>query len=129
VVFVKFHDIDEVFLLGDQVVILGEGAASRRSAHPPRSSRRLPTSSAATFIGADRGKRAETSEVRLNGDILVDADGRAAGVLVGASGLVGAPGPVGAPGSIGNLQAAVTWLPQQRRDLIGQLIVAHLLIA
>jgi len=74
VVFVT-HDIDEAFLLGDQVVILRTGG--KVLANPI-------DEFVATFVGADRGKRSLHVENRGDGDIVVDETGRLAGVLVGS---------------------------------------------
>ena len=93
VVFVT-HDIDEAFLLGDQVVILEKGGRIAQVGSPTEILSAPANEFVATFIGADRGKRELSIRSTPNGDILVDADGRAAGVLVGAPGLIGNPGGV-----------------------------------
>jgi len=81
VVFVT-HDIDEAFLLGDQVVILEKGAKIAQLGSPAEILAHPASEFVASFIGADRGKRA----LRFEGDgttrVLVDGEGRAAGVLV-----------------------------------------------
>ena len=81
VVFVT-HDIDEAFLLGDQVVILEKGGRIAQVGSPTEILSAPATDFVATFIGADRGKRELSIRSSPSGDILVDADGRAAGVLV-----------------------------------------------
>jgi osmoprotectant transport system ATP-binding protein len=81
VVFVT-HDIDEAFLLGDQVVILEKGGRIAQVGSPTEILSAPATDFVATFIGADRGKRELRIRSSPSGDILVDADGRAAGVLV-----------------------------------------------
>jgi osmoprotectant transport system ATP-binding protein len=81
VVFVT-HDIDEAFLLGDQVIILEKGAVIAQAGSPKEILANPASGFVADFIGIERGKRA----LHLDGDVLVDGDGRAAGVLVnGAS--------------------------------------------
>jgi len=82
VVFVT-HDIDEAFLLGDQVVILEKGAKVAQIGSPDEILRNPASDFVAEFIGADRGKRALSVVATPNGSILVDGEGRAAGVLVG----------------------------------------------
>ena len=93
VVFVT-HDIDEAFLLGDQVVILEKGGRIAQVGSPTEIFSAPATDFVATFIGADRGKRALSIRNTPTGDILVDAEGRAAGVLVGDSDLMGDSGGV-----------------------------------
>ena len=82
VVFVT-HDIDEAFLLGDQVVILEKGGRIAQVGSPTEILAAPANEFVATFIGADRGKRALRIRNTPAGDILVDGEGRAAGVLVG----------------------------------------------
>ena len=84
VVFVT-HDIDEAFLLGDQVVILEKGGRIAQVGSPTGILSAPANEFVASFIGADRGKRALSIRTTPTGDILVDAEGRAAGVLVGES--------------------------------------------
>ena len=81
VVFVT-HDIDEAFLLGDQVVILENGARIAQQGHPKDILANPASDFVASFIGVDRGKR-RLSVDRLEGDeaLLVDGAGYAAGVL------------------------------------------------
>jgi len=83
VVFVT-HDIDEAFLLGDQVVILEKGAKIAQQGHPREILANPANDFVATFIGADRGKRrlAPSSETTGGDDVLlVDGTGYAAGVI------------------------------------------------
>ena len=56
VVFVT-HDIDEAFLLGDQVVILQVGAHIAQKGHPKEILADPANEFVADFIGAGRGKR------------------------------------------------------------------------
>ena len=81
VVFVT-HDIDEAFLLGDQVVILEKGARIAQIGSPSEIIANPASEFVATFIGAERGKRALSIRHTDHGPVLVDGDGNAAGVLV-----------------------------------------------
>jgi osmoprotectant transport system ATP-binding protein len=81
VVFVT-HDIDEAFLLGDQVVILEKGARVAQIGSPSEIMANPASDFVATFIGADRGKRALSIRRTDHGSVLVDGDGNTAGVLV-----------------------------------------------
>ncbi|HEV7566423.1 MAG TPA: ATP-binding cassette domain-containing protein [Microbacteriaceae bacterium] len=83
VVFVT-HDIDEAFLLGDQVVILETGGHIVQVGSPTEILSDPANDFVASFIGADKGKRALTIRKTPRGEILVDPEGRAAGVLVPA---------------------------------------------
>lgn len=86
VVFVT-HDIDEAFLLGDQVVILEKGARIAQVGSPSAILENPASEFVANFIGVDRGKRALSIKVTEHGSVLVDGDGRAAGVLVDGPGI------------------------------------------
>ncbi|WP_396668004.1 ABC transporter ATP-binding protein [Microbacterium sp. R86528] len=81
IVFVT-HDIDEAFLLGDQVVILEKGARLAQVGTPDEILQNPASDFVASFIGADKGKRALHVKRTANGEVLVDADGRTQGVLV-----------------------------------------------
>ena len=89
IVFVT-HDIDEAFLLGDQVIILEKGAKIAQKGTPEEILARPASDFVASFIGAERGKRRLTvsSGVQANGDdlVLVDAGGYAAGVIAAPDG-------------------------------------------
>jgi osmoprotectant transport system ATP-binding protein len=84
VVFVT-HDIDEAFLLGHQIVILQKGAGIAQKGSPKEILANPASDFVAEFIGADRGKRSLSIETIDGRDILVDADGRAAGILTEAA--------------------------------------------
>ncbi|MCU1513157.1 MAG: ATP-binding cassette protein [Microbacteriaceae bacterium] len=84
VVFVT-HDIDEAFLLGDQVVILETGGRIAQVGSPTEILSAPANEFVASFIGADKGKRALSIRKTPTGDVLVDSEGRAAGVLVKSS--------------------------------------------
>ncbi len=80
VVFVT-HDIDEAFLLGEQVVIFRTGGIVAQKGTPAEILSNPADDFVASFVGADRGKRALHIEQTPTGDVLVDSDGRTAGVL------------------------------------------------
>ena len=84
VVFVT-HDIDEAFLLGDQVVIFRKGGIVAQKGTPTEILANPADDFVASFIGADRGKRALHVETTAAGDVLVDSEGRPAGVLARSS--------------------------------------------
>lgn len=75
------HDIDEAFLLGDQVVIMQHGGKISQAASPAEILASPADDFVADFVGANRGKRAlHVTEVDGR-RLVVDADGRPAGVL------------------------------------------------
>jgi osmoprotectant transport system ATP-binding protein len=80
VVFVT-HDIDEAFLLGDQVVLLKKGAKIAQVGTPSEILENPADEFVADFIGADRGTRALTIKETPHGKVLVDSEGRTQGVL------------------------------------------------
>jgi osmoprotectant transport system ATP-binding protein len=82
IVFVT-HDIDEAFLLGDQVVILQKGAHIAQRGTPSEIIEAPADDFVASFIGADRGARAFRTKKTARGTVLVDGTGRTQGVLVG----------------------------------------------
>lgn len=81
IVFVT-HDIDEAFLLGDQVAILQPGAQIAQLGSPSEIIEHPASDFVASFIGAARGKRAMRIKQTPFGPVLVDAEGRTQGVLV-----------------------------------------------
>lgn len=81
VVFVT-HDIDEAFLLGDQVVILEKGAKIAQVGSPDEIIEKPASDFVAEFVGVDRGARALHLKQTSNGAVLVDGAGRTQGVLV-----------------------------------------------
>ncbi|MGH1548875.1 ABC transporter ATP-binding protein [Leifsonia poae] len=83
VVFVT-HDIDEAFKLGDQVVIFRKGGIVAQKGTPAEILADPADDFVASFVGADRGRRVLHVEQTPTGSVLVDSDGRAAGVLSGA---------------------------------------------
>jgi osmoprotectant transport system ATP-binding protein len=92
VVFVT-HDIDEAFLLGDQVVILQKGGVIVQKGSPTEILSSPANDFVADFIGATKGKRALRIDRRDGRDIVVDSEGRAAGVLVDGTDRGGAASP------------------------------------
>jgi osmoprotectant transport system ATP-binding protein len=80
IVFVT-HDIDEAFLLGDQIVILETGGRIVQTGTADEILAAPATEFVADFVGANRGKRALTEKRVGDRTVLVDGDGRAAGVL------------------------------------------------
>ena len=81
------HDIDEAFLLGDQVVILQKGSPTEILTAPANDF-------VADFIGATKGKRALHIDRRDGRDVVLDSEGRAAGVLVDGAPSGGDPRPL-----------------------------------
>ena len=82
VVFVT-HDIDEAFLLGDQVVILQKGAKIAQVGSPSEIIENPADDFVASFIGVDRGRRALTIKQTDRGPVVVDSEGRTQGAIVG----------------------------------------------
>ena len=82
IVFVT-HDIDEAFLLADQVVIFKKGGVVAQSGTPAEILANPADDFVASVIGADRGKRELYLQKRAgdNVTLIVDHDGRPAGVL------------------------------------------------
>lgn len=88
IVFVS-HDIDEAFLLGDQVIVLAQGGEIVQQGTPQEILANPATDFVANFIGADRGKRRlSVSSVSSRGDdrVLVDAGGYPVGVIAAPDG-------------------------------------------
>ena len=83
IVFVT-HDLDEAFRIGDRVVILRPGGRIAQVGTPQEILADPADDFVASFVGADRGTRTLHVEHVDGRDVVVDADGRAAGVLAGA---------------------------------------------
>jgi osmoprotectant transport system ATP-binding protein len=81
VVFVT-HDIDEAFLLGDQVVILQKGAQIAQVGSPSEIIENPADEFVESFIGAEKGKRALHLKETPRGTVVVDAEGRTQGAIV-----------------------------------------------
>jgi osmoprotectant transport system ATP-binding protein len=105
VVFVT-HDIDEAFLLGDQVIILEKGAKIAQKGSPEEILANPASDFVANFIGAERGKRRLTvnSAVAGSGDdvVLIDAGGYAAGVISAPGGQLASANPSPKSRSVSN---------------------------
>ncbi|WP_223690391.1 ABC transporter ATP-binding protein [Leifsonia poae] len=84
VVFVT-HDIDEAFRIGTQVVIFRKGGIVAQRGTPAEILANPADEFVASFVGVERGKRALHIQRTPTGDVLVDSEGRAAGVLAGAA--------------------------------------------
>ena len=84
IVFVT-HDVDEAFLLGDQVVILEKGARVAQIGSPSEIIENPASDFVADFIGVQRGARALRAKHTRQGTVLVDSAGRTQGVLVEGS--------------------------------------------
>ncbi|MBF4615251.1 ABC transporter ATP-binding protein [Curtobacterium sp. VKM Ac-1376] len=105
VVFVT-HDIDEAFKLGDQVVILKKGGEVAQQGTPAQILAEPADDFVANFIGAARGRRALRVEQTPAGPVVVDGEGRAAGVLTGPAQVVDAAAAVPQP-RLGAAEAGV----------------------
>jgi osmoprotectant transport system ATP-binding protein len=81
IVFVT-HDIDEAFLLGDQVVILQKGARTAQVGTPEEILSAPADDFVSSFVGADKGRRALHLRRTDAGTIVVDGEGRPQGALV-----------------------------------------------
>ena len=95
VVFVT-HDIDEAFLLGDQVVILQVGARIAQQGHPKEILANPANEFVADFIGAGRGKRRLSVDTGVSAAaddyLLVDSSGYAAGLIEAPGGVLAGVG-------------------------------------
>ncbi|KQV75167.1 ABC transporter ATP-binding protein [Aeromicrobium sp. Root344] len=80
IVFVT-HDIDEAFLLGDQVVILKKGGEIAQVGSPADILAKPANDFVSSFIGLDKGRRTLHVEERNGTRIVVDESGKATGVL------------------------------------------------
>jgi osmoprotectant transport system ATP-binding protein len=80
IVFVT-HDIDEAFLLGDQVVILKKGAEVAQVGSPADILAKPADDFVRSFVGLDKGHRKLHVEDRDGTRIVVDETGKATGVL------------------------------------------------
>ena len=80
IVFVT-HDIDEAFLLGDQVVILKKGGVVAQVGAPADILAHPADDFVRSFIGLDKGHRELRVEERDGVRVVVDGTGKAAGVL------------------------------------------------
>ncbi|WP_460529662.1 ABC transporter ATP-binding protein [Humibacter ginsengiterrae] len=81
VVFVT-HDIDEALLLGHQIVIFKPGGIVAQVGTPEQILAHPADEFVTRFVGADRGKRVLHLRPESGRAVVVDGDGRPAGVLV-----------------------------------------------
>jgi osmoprotectant transport system ATP-binding protein len=105
IVFVS-HDIDEAFLLGDQVVVLERGGHIVQQGTPTEILANPATEFVATFIGAERGKRrlVVSGSTPASGDdrVLVDGGGYPVGVIAAPGGLLASGDPSPKSRSVSN---------------------------
>jgi len=80
IVFVT-HDIDEAFLLGDQVVILKKGGVVAQVGTPADILAAPADDFVRSFVGLDRAHRTLRVAEQNGRSVVTDADGRAVGVL------------------------------------------------
>ncbi len=80
IVFVT-HDVDEAFLLGDQVVILETGARIAQRGTPEEIIARPASDFVANFIGETGSQRSLRQKTSNGVTVLVDSDGRIVGRL------------------------------------------------
>ena len=80
IVFVT-HDIDEAFLLGDQVVILKKGGEIAQVGTPADILADPADDFVRSFVGLDRARRSLQISEQHGRSVVTDADGRALGVL------------------------------------------------
>jgi len=80
IVFVT-HDVEEAFLLGDQVVILQQGGEVAQVGTPAEILAAPANEFVSSFVGLDRGRRTLRVEEIAGRRVVLDADGRPAGVL------------------------------------------------
>jgi osmoprotectant transport system ATP-binding protein len=80
IVFVT-HDIDEAFLLGDQVVILKKGGEVAQVGTPADILSHPADAFVRSFVGLDKGHRQLHVEERDGVSVVVDGTGKATGVL------------------------------------------------
>ncbi len=78
----RSHDIDEALLLGHQIVITRAGGAIAQIGSVDGVLANPADEFVANSIGANRGKRSLRAVSTDHGDIVVDDEGHAAGLLV-----------------------------------------------
>ena len=102
------HDIDEAFLLGDQVVILDKGARIVQVGSPSEIIENPADDFVASFIGADRGRRALHLKETPHGTVVVDSEGRTQGAIVAEA--EKSDGPLAGPdaAALGAVQSGLT---------------------
>ena len=75
------HDVDEAFLLGDQVAVLRAGGVLAQVGTPEELLSKPADEFVADFVGADASRRQLRSVERNGSRVVVDADGRPLGTL------------------------------------------------
>ena len=75
------HDIDEAFLLGDQVVILKQGGLVAQAGSPSEILAAPANDFVRSFVGLDKGRRKLHVEEQNGANVVVDDTGKVAGVL------------------------------------------------
>ena len=80
IVFVT-HDIDEAFLLGDQVVILKQGGLVAQAGSPSEILAAPANDFVRSFVGLDKGRHKLHVEEQNGANVVVDDTGKVAGVL------------------------------------------------
>ena len=84
IVFVT-HDVDEAFLLGDQVVILKKGGEVAQVGTPADILADPADEFVASFVGLDKGQRELRLEERDGRTVVLDGSGKPTGVLADAA--------------------------------------------
>jgi osmoprotectant transport system ATP-binding protein len=107
IVFVT-HDIDEAFLLGDQIVIFRPGGIVAQIGSPADILANPADAFVASFVGVDRGKRSLHLEGTPETLVVVDSEGRMAGVLAAGSNPLLIAEAVPQPGTGAPAQGAAT---------------------
>jgi len=75
------HDVDEAFLLGDQVAVLRTGGVLAQVGTPEELLSSPADEFVADFVGADAGRRQLRSIERNGSKLVIDAEGRPLGTL------------------------------------------------
>ena len=75
------HDVDEAFLLGDQVAVLRTGGVLAQVGTPEELLSKPADEFVADFVGADAGRRQLRTIERNGSRVVVDANGRPLGTL------------------------------------------------
>ncbi|WP_104081312.1 ABC transporter ATP-binding protein [Cryobacterium sp. Y11] len=107
IVFVT-HDIDEAFLIGDQIVIFRPGGIVAQIGSPADILANPVDAFVASFVGVDRGKRSLHLEGTPETPVVVDSEGRVAGVLAAGSNPLLIAEAVPQPGAGAPAQGAAT---------------------
>ena len=87
------HDVDEAFLLGDQVAVLRTGGVLAQVGTPEELLSNPADEFVADFVGADTSRRQLRSIERNGSRLVIDADGRPLGTLREGGGGASGGGP------------------------------------